>query len=52
MKDTDHNRTNCPNCGAPLTPDGHCEYCDTTVPSDPPKSEIVMTADSIRIMFG
>ena len=22
---------NCPNCGAPLTPDGYCSYCNTKV---------------------
>lgn len=23
--------TNCPNCGAPLTSDGYCEYCKTKI---------------------
>lgn len=23
--------TNCPNCGAPLNPDGYCEYCGTKI---------------------
>ena len=23
--------TNCPNCGAPLTSDGYCSYCNTKV---------------------
>lgn len=23
--------TNCPNCGAPITRFGHCEYCGTTI---------------------
>lgn len=49
MKATSHRGHNCRNCGAPLNRFGNCEYCGTACQMH---SEIVMTADSIRITHG
>ena len=47
-KTTAEQQTNCKNCGAPLDKFGNCEYCGTVKKG---KSEIIMTADSIRITY-
>ena len=41
-------KTNCPNCGAPLDESGKCEYCGT-VAIKQGNSEIVITSDSIKM---
>ena len=43
------NINNCPNCGAPLNKDGHCEYCGS---NRQPESKIVITAESITVSCG
>ena len=45
----DRNIHNCPNCGGPLNEHGNCEHCGSC---RQPKTEIVFTADSIRISCG
>lgn len=45
-------RTNCPNCGAPLSyfPNHHCEYCGTNIPKEPQMhSGIKMDASGITV---
>ena len=45
-------RTNCPNCGAPLPyfPNHHCEYCGTNIPKEPQiRSGIIQTPSSITL---
>ena len=41
-------KTNCPNCGAPLDESRKCAYCGT-VAIKQEKSEIVITSDSIKM---
>ena len=41
-------RTNCPNCGAPLSRNGECRYCNTCVPAESTmKSTVTMDANKI-----
>jgi len=52
MEQKEKTTTNCPNCGAPLSPNGYCEYCGTTVHDDQhPKGKIEITAGSIVIGY-
>lgn len=41
-------KSNCKNCGAPLNPNGDCEYCGTKRQIRP-RSIIEVTASSIRL---
>ena len=43
----DENRTNCPNCGAPLK-DGICQYCGTEKAKNV-ESYITIDSNSIRV---
>lgn len=45
------NRTNCPNCGAPLNRSHECDYCNTIVPCEAQTfSSLSITANGISIV--
>ena len=43
-------RTNCKNCGAPLTDDHRCEYCGTSYLSQAIRSSMEITSNCIRLV--
>lgn len=45
----ERNINNCPNCGAPLNKEGHCDYCGS---NQQPISQIEITATGIKISCG
>lgn len=52
MDDKDRNKTNCPNCGAPLNQNGHCDYCGTNVnDACHERGRIEITADGIVLAY-
>lgn len=47
------NRTNCPNCGAPLNRNHECDYCGTIVHGQCTSfSKLSLTASGISIVVG
>ena len=45
-------KTNCPNCGAPIPANGRCEYCGTVLDSYEIPVEVKIDTDSLTPLHG